>query len=145
MKNPVHIVFSTKDRESLIYPPFEEQLYKYLGGICSNLECQPIEVGGYRDHVHILCMLSKHFAMVDLLRVLKTNSSKWIKTLDSQFKNFRWQEGYGAFSITPTEVQVVRNYVRTQHKHHQGISFKEEYLGFLHRYNVDYDERYVWD
>jgi putative transposase len=110
VKNYMHIVFSTKHREALIYSSVEAELHKYLGGICNNLECQPIMIGGYVDHIHILCLLSKKLALIKVLEELKSHSSKWIKTKDEKLKNFYWQDGYGAFSVNPTEIEVVTEY-----------------------------------
>ncbi len=145
VKNYIHIVFSTKHREPFIYPPVEAELHAYLGGICKNLECQPIKVGGYTDHIHILCMLSKKIALMKLLEEVKSHSSKWMKTKGEDLKNFYWQDGYGAFSVNPSDVDAVINYIANQKKHHENKTFKEEYSGFLKKYNVEYDERYVWD
>jgi REP element-mobilizing transposase RayT len=129
----------------MIHPPTETELYSYLGGICNNLNCQPIKIGGHTDHVHILCMLSKNIALAKLLEEVKSHSSKWIKTLDSSLKNFYWQDGYGTFSVNPAEVDVVSAYIENQHEHHRKVTFKEEYLAFLEKYGIEYDERYVWD
>jgi putative transposase len=145
VKNYVHIVFSTKYRQPLIDEPIEPELYAYLGGICNELECQPIKIGGYTDHVHILCMLSKKIALMDLLEKVKSNSSKWIKTKGEPYKNFYWQNGYGAFSVNPRQVQVVINYIANQKVHHSKETYQDEYRGFLHKYKIEYDERYVWD
>ena len=145
VKNYIHIVFSTKHREPLIHEPVESELHAYLGGICKNLECHPIKVGGHTDHVHILCMLSKKIALMKLLEEVKSHSSKWIKTKGDDHKNFYWQDGYGAFSVNPVEVDAVIAYIANQHEHHSKKSFREEYRAFLKKYNVDYDERYVWD
>jgi len=145
VKNYIHLVFSTKYREALIYPPYEAELHNYLGSICKELECQPIKIGGYHDHVHILCMLSKKIALMKLLEELKSHSSKWIKTKDVRLKNFYWQDGYGAFSVKPSEVDRVIAYIANQHEHHRKKTFQEEYRAFLLKYNVAYDERYVWE
>ncbi len=145
VKNYIHIVFSTKNREALIFPPYEQELHSYLGGICKNLECQPIKRGGYTDHIHILCMLSKKVMLSKLLQEIKAHSSKWMKTKDDALKNFYWQDGYGAFSVNPTEVDIVIAYITNQHEHHTKKNFQDEYRTFLKKYNVEYDERYVWD
>lgn len=145
VKNYRHIAFSTKYREYLIKPPYEKELHAYLGGICKELECQPIKVGGYTDHVHILCMLSKKIALMKLLEEVKSHSSKWMKTKDVSLKNFYWQDGYGAFSVNPSQVEKVISYIENQHEHHRKKTFQEEYRAFLKKYNVEYDERYVWD
>ncbi len=145
VKNYVHIVFSTKHRQSLILPSIETELFSYLGGICNNLECHVLKVGGYKDHIHVLCMLSKKIALMKLVEQLKSNSSKWIKTKGNDFKNFYWQDGYGAFSVRPSEVEIVINYIANQKEHHSKKTFKDEYKAVLKKYEVSYDERYVWD
>jgi putative transposase len=145
VKNYVHIVFSTKYRQELIHPPVEAELHAYLGGICKKLECPPIQVGGYTDHVHLLCMLSKKIALMKLVEEVKSHSSKWIKTKGEGYKNFYWQDGYGAFSVNPSEIDVVVRYIVNQKEHHSKKTFQEEYRTFLVKYQVEYDERYVWD
>lgn len=145
VKNYVHIVFSTKHRQPLITSPVEAELHKYLGGICNKLDCQVLQVGGYTDHVHILCMLSKKIALMNLLEEVKSHSSKWIKTQGADYKNFYWQDGYGAFSVNPMQVDRVIHYIATQHEHHQKQNFQDEYRKFLKSYKIEFDERYVWD
>lgn len=144
VKNYVHIVFSTKNHQKLIDGGIEDELYAYLGGVCKLLECQPIKIGGHHDHAHILCMLSKNLALAKLLEEVKSHSSKWIKTKGDPYKNFYWQEGYGAFSVNPSEIDVVADYISRQKEHHLKRSFQEEYRAFLRKYQVEYDERYVW-
>ncbi len=95
----VHIIFSTKNRQNLIDDRIENSLYEYLGGICKGLECNPLKVGGHKNHVHLLCLLSRKVAQMKLLEELKKQSSKWIKTKDQAYSNFYWQDGYGIFSI----------------------------------------------
>jgi putative transposase len=116
-----------------------------MGGVCNNWECQPIKIGDYTDHVHILCMLSKKIALMKLLEEVKSHSSKWMKTKDESLKNFYWQDGYGAFSVNPSQVETVIAYNANQHAHHSKKIFKDEYRVFLKKYKVEYDERYVWD
>ncbi len=145
VKNYLHIVFSTKHRVPLIHMPVEAELHAYLGGICNRLECQTIKVGGYHDHIHILCMLSKKIALMKLMEELKSHSSKWIKTKGKEYSNFYWQDGYGAFSVKPSETERVIAYIADQHKHHEKKIFQDEYRAILKKYNVEYDERYVWD
>jgi REP element-mobilizing transposase RayT len=143
--NYLHIVFSTKHREPLIDSSVEEELYSYLGGICKSMECQPVKVGGYTNHIHILCLLSKKVALVKLMEELKSHSSKWIKAKGDAYQNFYWQDGYGAFSVNPSEVDVVISYIANQKKHHGGRTYQDEYRAILRKYGVEYDERYVWD
>lgn len=145
VKNYIHLVFSTKHREPLIHPPIEAELHAYLGGICNNLGCPVIRVGGFTDHIHILCMLSKKIALMKLMEELKAHSSKWIKTKGPGYKNFYWQDGYGAFSVKPSEIDHVIAYIENQHAHHSRKTFQDEYLEFLMQYHVDYDEKYVWE
>lgn len=145
VQNYIHLVFSTKYRSPLIHPPVEAELHGYLGGVCNKHECQVIEVGGYTDHIHILFLLSKKIALMKLVEVVKSHSSKWIKTKGETYRNFYWQDGYGAFSVNPSEINTVINYIINQHQHHYKKSFQEEYRSFLKKYGVKYDERYVWD
>lgn len=144
-KNYIHIVFSTKYREPLIFPPHEQELHSYLGGICKNLECHPLKIGGFTNHVHILCQLSRKIALMKLVEEVKSHSSKWMKTRNESLKNFYWQDGYGAFSVNPAEVDRVIAYIANQHTHHGKQRFEDEYRAFLKKYKVEYDERYVWD
>lgn len=145
VQNYIHITFSTKHRQPLILPGVEAELHNYLGGLCNKLECQVIKVGGYTDHVHILCMLSKKMALVKLLEEVKSHSSKWVKTKGDDFRDFYWQDGYGAFSVNPKEIETVVAYIANQHQHHATKTFQEEYRAFLKKYKVAYDERYVWE
>jgi len=141
----MHLVFSTKYREHLIHIPVEEELHAYLGGICKRMECHPIKIGGYTDHVHVLCMLSKKIALMKLLEEVKSHSSKWMKTKGEDLSNFYWQDGYGVFSVNPADIDRVIAYIANQKEHHSKISFQNEYRAILKRYKVEYDERYVWD
>ena len=143
--NYLHITFSTKKRELLINDFIKDELFNYLGGICKQMECNPIRVGGHKDHVHILCLLSKKIALVTLMEELKKSSSKWIKSKGGNFTNFYWQTGYGAFSVSPKQTDIVVEYINNQENHHKKISFQDEYRAFLKEYGVEYDERYVWD
>lgn len=144
-KNYVHLVFSTKYREPLLKDSIQPELFSYFGGICNNLECYPVQIGGYYDHVHILCLLSKKLALMKLLQEIKANSSKWLKTKDNSLSQFRWQDGYGAFSVNPYQIDIVKRYIENQKEHHAKKTFQNEYRAFLKKYKVEYDERYVWD
>lgn len=141
----IHIVFSTKHRKPMIHPPVESELHAYLGGICNKHECTVLKVGGYADHIHILCMLSKKITIVKLLEELKSHSSKWIKTKGEEYKNFYWQDGYGVFSVNPMEVDRVIAYIANQHAHHSQKTFQGEYRTILRKNKVDYSEQYIWD
>ena len=145
VKNYIHITFSTKHRAELIHPPVQDELYRYIGGICKEMECPPIKIGGYTDHIHILCMLSKKIALMKLLEEVKSHSSKWMKTKGSDLKNFYWQNGYGAFSVNPSDLDRVIAYIENQEVHHRKKTFQDEYKTFLKKYKMEYDERYIWD
>lgn len=141
VKNYIHIVFSTKHRQDLILPEFEDDLYDYLGGICRSLSCPSLIVGGYLNHIHILCRLSQKISLVQFVQKLKSNSSKWVK---DKSPLFYWQDGYGAFSVSQSQVDTLIKYIKNQRQHHEQKSFKEEYIGLLKKYNVDYNEEYLW-
>ena len=145
VQNYLHIVFSTKHRAPLITHAIENSLHAYLGGICNELDCKPVKIGGHTDHIHILCTLSKKIALVKLLEELKSHSSKWMKHQGDAWENFYWQDGYGAFSVNPTEVETVINYIANQKEHHAHKTFQDEYRAFLKKYKVEYNERFVWD
>jgi len=145
VKNYLHITFSTKGRKNLIDKLIQPKLHAYLAGICNQMECYAIEVGGIENHIHILCLLSKKVALIKLLEDVKKNSSKWIKTQGNQYQNFYWQIGYGAFSVNPSQIAIVERYIQNQEEHHKKKTFQEEFRSFLVKYNVDFDERYVWD
>jgi REP element-mobilizing transposase RayT len=141
----VHIIFSTKNHVPLIDEIIKSSLFEYIGGICRGMECNPVRVGGYRDHVHVLCVLSRKVTQMKLLEEIKKQSSKWIKTKGKKYSSFYWQDGYGIFSVNPAEIEVVIKYIEDQEDHHKKKAFKEEYRTFLKKYNVPYEERYVWD
>lgn len=145
VQNYIYIVFSTKYREKLIFPDYEQELHAYIGGICKELECPVLIVGGYTDHIHILCMLSKKIALMTLVQKIKAHSSKWIKTKDKRLESFFWQDGYGAFSVNPRQVDVLIGYIKNQHDQDSKKDFKTECRAFLKKYKVDYNEDYVWD
>jgi len=145
VKNYIHIVFSTKYRRPIIDEEIENELYKYLGGTCNSLDCNVLIVGGYYDHIHILCMLSKNISLVELVKKVKAHSSKWIKTRGEKYSNFYWQDGYGAFSVNPAQIEIVKNYIANQKEHHNKKNFKKEFKLFLKKYEVEHDGKYVWD
>jgi len=122
----VHITFSTKNRLNLIDEKIETSLYEYIGGICKGLDCNPVRVGGYKNHVHILCLLSRKITQMKLLEEIKKQSSKWIKTKSPLYSGFYWQDGYGIFSVNPMEIDKVVSYIDQQQEHHRNNSFKDE-------------------
>jgi REP element-mobilizing transposase RayT len=145
VKNYLHIVFSTKGREPFIVPSIEKELHFYLIRLCAELECYPIKIGGYDNHVHILTNLSKKITLATFMEKIKAHSSKWIKTKGNEFKNFYWQGGYGAFSVRESDLPHLIEYLNNQHEHHKKVAFKEEYVSLLEENKIDYDERYLWD
>lgn len=102
-------------------------------------------VGGHRDHVHILCSLSRKIALMKLVEEVKSHSSKWIKTKGNQYSQFYWQNGYGGFSVHKSQINMISEYIRNQEEHHKKVSFKDEYRSLLKEFNIDYNEQYVWD
>jgi len=140
-----HIIFSTKHRQPFIDKNIQPCLFDYLGGVCKGLDCNPIQVGGHIDHVHILCLLSRKISQMNPLKQVKKESSKWMKKQDQMYSGFYWQDGYGVFSVSPLNVDRAISYIKNQEAHHQTVSFEEEFKAFLKNYNVDYDERYVFD
>jgi putative transposase len=142
----LHIVFSTKHRNPFLKDQeLRSRMHAYLVGICKNLACPSLQVGGVEDHVHILCRLSKTVTVAVLLQELKRDSSKWIKTLSRDLAEFHWQGGYGAFSISPAHVEIVKGYIANQEEHHRQVSFQDEFRRLCEKYGVEIDERYVWD
>jgi putative transposase len=140
-----HLIFSTKDRYPfLAKPEIREQAHSYIAGILRKHDCPTLLVGGVADHVHSLFALSKNHSIAQIVYEVKRGSSKWIKTQGSEFGNFHWQNGYGAFSISQSHVEVVRVYIAGQERHHRKVTFQDEFREFLRRYEVEYDERYVW-
>jgi REP element-mobilizing transposase RayT len=142
----LHLIFSTKQRRPYLQrKELRDELFHYLGGVCTNLACPPTIVGGVEDHVHILCRLSRTEKVAVLIRELKRESSKWIKQKDPRLRTFQWQEGYGAFSVSPSHVRRLRAYIANQEAHHRKESFQDEFRRILQKYDVEYDERYIWD
>jgi REP element-mobilizing transposase RayT len=142
----VHTMFSTKDRRPFLKDrALRDELHCYLGGILSNLGCQPLIVGGVEDHVHYLCALSRTCTVVDMVKEVKRGSSLWVKTKGSGLDQFSWQNGYGAFSIGASQIEPVGEYIAGQEEHHWRISFQDELRTLLRRYGIEFDERYVWD
>ena len=141
----VHVYFSTKNRVDLIKPEIENDLFGYMHGIVENNKSKLILANGTGNHVHLLISLGKTADVSELVGDIKRDSSKWVKTKDAKFGDFHWQEGYGAFSIGQSQVEVVMNYIKNQKQHHSKQDFKNEFRGLLKKYEVEYDERYVWD
>jgi REP element-mobilizing transposase RayT len=141
----VHLVFSTKGRRPLIRDGDRSQLHAYITGILKNHDSQLIEINSVADHIHILFAQSKNQVPAKIVEQIKSGSSAWIKTLDPVYSDFAWQTGYGEFSVSPMQVEVVRDYVRKQPEHHQKEDFQSEYRRFCEKNGRPVDERYAWD
>jgi REP element-mobilizing transposase RayT len=120
-------------------------LHHYLGGILAQLDCQPIIVGGVEDHVHLLCALSRTCEAAAMIKEVKRGSSLWLKTRGPEWQDFAWQNGYGIFSVGFSQIDDVRKYIAGQEEHHRKTSFQDEFRQLLRRYQIAFDERYVWD
>src|SRR5262245_52735697 len=142
----VHLIFSTKNHTPyLAKKEWRDALNGYFVGILKNLKCPSLRVNAVTDHVHILCVLSRTVTLAELLEEVKKSSPKWIKTLDPSLAKFQWQAGYGAFSVSQSNVRAVTRYIANQEEHHRRVTFQEEFRNFVEKYQVEYDERYVWD
>ena len=142
----VHIIFSTKDRRPLLSDKgVRDQMHAELGGASKTLNCPPIITGGVEDHIHLLARQSRTITLAEWVKELKRVTSIWIKDKGPQFKDFAWQAGYGAFSVSQSQSSTVIEYIRQQEEHHKKKDFKTEFREFLIRHEIEYDERYVWD
>ena len=141
----VHVIFSTRNRQRLITPDIEPELFAYMGGILKNNASRLINAGGTADHVHLLISQSKNIALSSLMRDVKKDSSSWIKTKGRQFRNFHWQDGYGGFSVGKSDLPGLKQYLSAQKEHHRKRSFQEELIQFFDEYGIEYDERYLWN
>ncbi len=142
----IHLVFSTKNRVPYLRAAdLRAEMHAYLGGVSATFDCPPILVGGTEDHVHLLCRLGRTKSQSDWVKEIKRVSSTWIKKRESQMRDFAWQAGYGAFSVSASNVKKVQAYIAGQEEHHRKVSFQDEYRAFLRKHGIEWDERYVWD
>jgi REP element-mobilizing transposase RayT len=141
----VHLIFSTKDRVPVLTPAARGELNAYMVGILRELDSSALLVNSVADHAHILFVLSKNVALAKAVEEVKKGSSKWLKTKGAEFADFHWQNGYGGFSVSESNVAAVKRYIADQEEHHRHKTFQEEFRAFLQRYGVEYDEQYVWD
>ena len=141
----MHLVFSTKNREGVLADGIRDRLHAYIAGIVENQGGHLLKAGSVPDHIHLLIAHPPTASPSELVREIKTGSSKWLKTQDSRFGGFHWQGGYGLFSVSPGHRRSVEAYLGNQAEHHRRVSFQEEYRRLLDRYGVAYDERFVWD
>jgi putative transposase len=140
-----HLVFSTKNRERWIYPEIEERVWSYLAGIAKQNKMTPIQIGGVEDHVHVLLGASPTLAPSKIAQLVKGGTSAWIHDTFPDMKAFAWQDGFGGFTVSRSNVESVADYIRGQREHHQSRTFQDEYLALLQKHGVSYDEKYLWD
>jgi len=138
----LHLIFSTRGRRPLIKPDFRADLFAYLGGIVREILATALIINGTADHVHMLLRIRPAQSAAEIVRVVKANSSKWLRAKWSS--DFAWQTGYGVFSVSESNVTAVKKYIAEQEEHHKKHSFQEEFLAFLKKNHVEYDERYIW-
>jgi len=139
----LHFIFSTQERRPIIKPEFRDELFAYLGGIIREMKGTALIVNGAADHVHVLVRVRPVHSAAEIARVVKANSSRWMREKWDQ--QFAWQTGYGVFSVSESNVAAVTEYIAGQEEHHRKHSFQEEYVAFLKKNNVSYDERYIFD
>lgn len=138
-----HIVFSTQGHLPLITDEIKKELFRYMGGLVKELGGKPIIINGVSDHVHMLILLPPNTCISDAMRFVKANSSRWVK--ERFGKKFAWQKGFGAFSVSRSNVDVVAKYIKNQEQHHKGFDFKSAFVSLLDKNAVDHDKRYLWD
>jgi putative transposase len=140
-----HIVFSTKDRAPLIREEFREDLYEYMGGIVRGERGTVIEIGGMPDHIHLLTVMRTEPSVAEFVKVVKAKSSNWVNDGRLLRGRFSWQVGYGAFTVSHSQLGKVREYIQNQAEHHRTIRFQEEFLEFLRRHKIEYDPVRIWE
>jgi putative transposase len=141
----LHLIFSTKNRERVLNDEVRSDLHAYMGGILNQLGCTPVEINSEPDHVHLLFLQSRTEAISNVVAQLKKSSNDWLRTRGAGYAEFYWQGGYGVFSVSQSAVDEVREYIRHQREHHKRQSFQDEFRAFLRRYQMECDERYVWE
>lgn len=142
---PLHIVFSTRNRENFINEDITPGLHAYMAGVFKECGSPALAIGGTADHIHAVANLSRTITIADLTKEVKTASSAWMKTQSRHLRNFHWQKGYGVFGVSESKVNAVKAYVANQKNHHMRSSFQEEYRALLKRHNIPFDEQYLWD
>jgi putative transposase len=140
-RNHVHVIFSTKQRRKTIPKELQPRLWAYLAGICKNYEMIALIVGGTQDHVRLLFHLPPKLALAKAVQLLKSNSSKW---MSDQVREFSWQAGYGAFSVSSSNIESVTRYIDNQKAHHRKIGFDEEFQAILAKHDIEYDPKYLF-
>jgi REP element-mobilizing transposase RayT len=141
----LHAIFSTKNREPNLLDDWRDELFRVMGGTANNLGCQSLIVGGTSDHVHMLFQLGRTITIADAISKIKSTSSAWINQNHLATIAFHWQAGYAVFSVSQSNIEAVRAYIQRQLEHHRNVSFQDELRDWLRRYQIEWDERYVWD
>jgi REP element-mobilizing transposase RayT len=141
----IQIVFAVKRRQNLIQKNWKDELHKYICGIVNGKGQKVYAIGGVEDHIHILVSIKPNISISDLVRDIKANSSKWINENEFVRGKFQWQDGFGAFSYAQSQLDNVIAYINNQEQHHQKKTFKDEYLTLLQKFNIEYDEKYLFD
>jgi REP element-mobilizing transposase RayT len=141
----IQVVFTVKGRESLIGNKWEDELHKYICGIVNGNKQKVYAINGMPDHIHILLSIKPDIALSDLMRDIKASSSKWINEKKLVVGKFQWQEGFGAFSYSQSQIDNVINYIKNQKEHHLKKSFKEEYIAMLKKFEIEYNEKYLFE
>ena len=140
-----HIIYSTKYRKPTIHTEWQDDLYGYIGGIVRDQKGKLLKIGGVEDHVHLLAKVGPTIAISDVLRKIKSNSSKWINERSDVSRKFEWQSGYAAFSVSESKLPAVSEYIANQAEHHRKKTFEEELLAILKKHNIEFDMRYVFE
>jgi putative transposase len=140
-----HIIFSTKDRMPTLEPDLKERLFPYMGGIFRELGATPLLINGPTDHVHVLAVLPAKLAVAEILNKVKANSSEWVHKTFPARQTFAWQIGYAALGVSPSQRKIVLDYIANQEEHHCKVSFKDEFIAFLKKHEIEYDEKYFWE
>ena len=141
----IHYIFSTKKREKWIKPDLQKRVWSYMAGVAKKLDIAPLEIGGTEDHVHMLVILPRTLSVAEAIQKIKGNTSNWIHKSFPLLEKFNWQNGYGAFSVSYSKIGDVRRYIENQREHHRKKTFQEEFIEFLKKHGIEYDERYLWD
>lgn len=141
-----HLIFSTKDRHPFLNDrTVRADMHAYLGTVLRSHDCPTLVVGGCDDHIHALFALSRNRSIAQIVKEIKRTSSAWIKTVERRYSKFHWQAGYGAFSVSQSHVAAVQRYIACQEQHHRRKTFQDEFRTFLKKYEIEFDERYIWD
>lgn len=145
VKNVIHLIFSTKERKPFLSESVRSDLHCYMATVLKNMDCPALIINSVEDHIHILFLLHRTMALSSAVGEIKKTSSKWIKTQSPQLETFSWQAGFGAFSVSESNIPAVKEYIQRQQEHHRKLSFQDELRSFMDKHGVEYDERYLWD